>query len=892
MTSIYIDDKKYQIQNSDNLLHACLSLGFNIPYFCWHPVLGSIGSCRQCAVKEYIYINDKKISRIVMSCMTPVKEGLLISVNDNEAKSFRSSIIEMLMTNHPHDCPICEEGGNCHLQDMTVISGHNIRKYRFNKRTFISQYLGDFISHKMNRCITCYRCVRYYKDYAGGKDFNVYGISNKIYFGRLKDGPLESEFSGNLIEICPTGVFTDKISTNHYSRKWDMQYSPSVCHSCSIGCNIIIGERYGKISRIENRYNSEINNYFICDLGRFGYDYINSDNRIVYPKLYYKDSFIKLDLNNSLNKLIEIIKKSNNIIGIGSSRSSIENNFALYNLVGKKNFYNDNIEKENSCIKLMTNVLQDNNFYTPSLIEIENYDTILILGEDITQTASRMSLSIRQAINKNISNITKDTKNEKYLFITSVKNTKLDDIAEYKYFSSPEEQACFGFAIDNSINDIDHKIQFSSANAFSKIDSISKILLSSNKVLIVSGSSLLNVSIIQAAINIYLSLKKKKLNQKLGIALIPRAVNSIGLNLLSNLSLDLALKRLISSKIDTAIILENDLYRCFQKQTVDFALSKVKNLVVLDHCITNTSNKANIIFPCSSFSETTGTVLNYEGRSQRFFSSHNPNFCNDNYIIDSWRLLHKVQKRLDKSSINWNNLDDVINCLVLQFPKLLGVKFAAPSSSFRKIGQKIARSPHRYSGRTAIFSNYNIHEKSQPQDKDSMFAFSMEGSNNLNESSSHIPFVWYPGINSVHAWIKFNLFTKKSKTNISNSFLKKTSKNYVLSFNYIPDINKNNSTLFIVPYYLLFGSDEMTYKSTLIKKNTFEFIMIINQLYENKLNLTEGKKVSFICSKEKFIFNLQFSSSIKKGLAALPLGMPGIPLSLSGKTINNIRAII
>lgn len=169
MATIHVDGKEYEVNGADNLLEACLSLGLDIPYFCWHPALGSVGACRQCAVKQYQNAEDTR-GRLVMSCMTPASDGTFISIDDEEAKQFRESVVEWLMTNHPHDCPVCEEGGNCHLQDMTVMTGHSFRRYRFTKRTHRNQDLGPFISHEMNRCIACYRCVRYYKDYADGTD--------------------------------------------------------------------------------------------------------------------------------------------------------------------------------------------------------------------------------------------------------------------------------------------------------------------------------------------------------------------------------------------------------------------------------------------------------------------------------------------------------------------------------------------------------------------------------------------------------------------------------------------------------------------------------------------------------------------------------------------------
>ncbi|MER3425216.1 MAG: NADH-quinone oxidoreductase subunit G, partial [Nitrospiraceae bacterium] len=183
MARIFVDQKTYDVDEKQNLLAVCLSLGFNLPYFCWHPAMGSVGACRQCAVTQFRDEKDAQ-GRLVMACMTPAADGTRISIEHPEAKAFRASVIEWLMVNHPHDCPVCDEGGECHLQDMTVMAGHTYRRYRFKKRTYRNQYLGPFIKHDMNRCIQCYRCVRFYRDYAGGRDFNVFAIHRNVYFGR------------------------------------------------------------------------------------------------------------------------------------------------------------------------------------------------------------------------------------------------------------------------------------------------------------------------------------------------------------------------------------------------------------------------------------------------------------------------------------------------------------------------------------------------------------------------------------------------------------------------------------------------------------------------------------------------------------------------------------
>lgn len=318
MATIHVDGKEYEVNGADNLLEACLSLGLDIPYFCWHPALGSVGACRQCAVKQYQNAEDTR-GRLVMSCMTPASDGTFISIDDSEAKQFRESVVEWLMTNHPHDCPVCEEGGNCHLQDMTVMTGHSFRRYRFTKRTHRNQDLGPFISHEMNRCIACYRCVRYYKDYADGTDLGVYGARQRLL------RPPGRWHPGERVLRQPGGSLPDRrlhrqTHSERYNRKWDMQFAPSICQQCSIGCNISPGERYGELRRIENRYNGTVNRYFLCDRGRFGYGYVNLKDRPRQPVQRRGDDLITLNAEQAMQGAADILRQSKKVIGIGSPR--------------------------------------------------------------------------------------------------------------------------------------------------------------------------------------------------------------------------------------------------------------------------------------------------------------------------------------------------------------------------------------------------------------------------------------------------------------------------------------------------------------------------------------------------------------------------------------------
>ena len=232
MPNLIIDNMSVDVPAGTRVIDAAEQLGIMIPRFCYLKVLGAVGACRMCAV----HFVAGPVKGVEMSCMVEAEDGMEVSTGDAKAVDFRRQVIEWLMVNHPHDCPVCDEGGQCLLQDETVSGGHGIRRYPGLKRTYRDQHLGPFIQQEMNRCIHCYRCARFYQEYAGYRDFGVLQIGSRIFYGRYEDGALESPFAGNLVDICPTGVFTDK-PARYRARRWDMQRSPSVCINCGIGCN-------------------------------------------------------------------------------------------------------------------------------------------------------------------------------------------------------------------------------------------------------------------------------------------------------------------------------------------------------------------------------------------------------------------------------------------------------------------------------------------------------------------------------------------------------------------------------------------------------------------------------------------------------------------------------
>lgn len=883
MPTLYIDNKPFDISSGKNLLETCLTLGLDLPYFCWHPALGSVGACRQCAVKIYKDENDTK-GRIVMSCMEPVTNNQRISVEDVEAKDFREMVISWLMTNHPHDCAVCDEGGSCHLQDMTVMTGHNYRDYRFKKRTHKNQYLGPFINHEMNRCIQCYRCVRFYKDYAGGNDLDVFASRNNVYFGRAESGTLESEFSGNLSEVCPTGVFTDKTLKEHYTRKWDLTMAPSVCQHCSLGCNIIGGERYGSLRMIGNRYNGEVNGYFICDRGRFGYEFVNAETRIKQPLL----NGSVVDRAKVLAEISKSLKRAK-VIGIGSPRASLQSNFALKTLVGNEHFYHGVSDNEHDLAELAIKILKEGPARSLSMKEVEKCDAVFVLGEDLTNTAPMLALAVRQAVKQQpMEEVAKANipswhdaaareliqENKGPLFIATVHSTKLDDVADKTYHGAPDDLARLGFAVANLIDPNVSGVGSLGAELDSLAKQIADKLMKAKSPVIISGASCESRSVMKAAANIAWALHKK--NDKTGIVLTMPECNSLGLAMMGGGRLNSAFNAVLNEHADTVIIMENDLYRQGTAAVVDNFLKRCKTVIVLDHSTSPTSKKAQFVIPAGTFAESDGTIVNNEGRAQRYYQIYE----STEVIQESWRwLLYMGMNSGNVRMSQWKNFEDITKAMSNDEVLLKGVDSVSLSPSFRMPGgQRIPRAPHRYSGRTATLANVNVSEPKPPEDSDSPLSYTMEGSRELPPSSA-IPFFWSPGWNSVQSVNKYQEEVGAALRGGDPGLrLLERPGTTVEYFGGAPEAFKQSAGhLLIVSLHHIFGSDQLSAQSKSVAQRIPKPYVMISESDAKNLKIQEGARLSFDIDKQAYSLPVQVS-------AAMPVGVAGIPYGLTSRS--------
>ena len=886
--NITIDGKRYETLPDRNLLHSLLGLGFDIPHFCFHPALGSVGACRLCAVRKYRDENDKK-GRIVMSCMEPVVEGLSVSVEDEDVRNFRKAVIESLMLNHPHDCPVCDEGGECHLQDMTVMTGHNYRRYNFRKRTFKNQYLGPFVNHEMNRCIQCYRCVRFYKDYAGGKDLNVYGCHDRLYFGRSEDGVLESEFSGNLAEVCPTGVFTDKTLGKHYTRKWDLTNAPSICVHCSLGCNIIVSQRYGSVRRIMSRYNGKVNGNFICDRGRYGYEFINSESRIkhILIRSSRKTGMETADEKALYEKLSSFFSDRQKVIGVGSPRASLESNYALQKLVGEENFYGGISKKDQILTGKAIRILTEQGIYTPSLREIEKADAVLILGEDITNTAPMMALALRQASR----NATFEMAQKKHIptwqddavringdralspfFILTTQKDKLEDVAWKSVRLTPQDIARAGFAVASALNGNFPEEKDLKDEERELVTNIADELKKAKNPLIIAGIHLREESILDSAAAIARSLSGT--DKRSNLSFVFPECNSVGTALMNSKSLEEAIETVKKGNAGTVVILENNLFLRADSNAVDEFFDQCKQIVVLDHLSTETTAMADVIIPAGTFAETTGTLVNNEGRAQRFFSDIPEKYP----VLDSWRWIGKFSAFLNGKEEIIDDYHKIVQSISESIPAFRELVNLSDEQSSKLLNEKIARQTPRFSGRTAITAGIEVSEPAPPRDADSPLAYSMEGRREFPPKTL-VPYYWWPGWNSVQAFYKYtdepNGSLKGGDPGIR--LLTESQKNGGSQSNIPSGFKSRAGSFFFVPVYHIYGSEELSSRGEAVRQRMSASILYLNTTDANRIGIKNDDTAAIVLNEYKFTIKVKIEDSIPEGVAGIYERLTEIP---------------
>jgi NADH-quinone oxidoreductase subunit G len=614
MPDLIIDGLPVSVPEGTTVIEAAEALGIMIPRFCYHPALGSAGACRMCAVM----FTDGPVKGLEMSCMVKARDKMVVDTGHPEAMEFRRHIAELLMLHHPHDCPVCDEGGHCLLQDTTISCGHGIREFKGKKRTYRNQELGPLIVQEMNRCIHCYRCARYYQEFAGGRDFGPLRISGDVAYGRYAEGPLESPFAGNLVEICPTGVFTDKPS-RHKARHWDLERSPSVCLSCSLGCNTTASARYRSIVKIEARENACVNGHFLCDRGRHGYEYAGLAERPRSAQVDGRDVSMQVALTEAAKRLKAVVAEHGpgSVACLGSARQSLESQAALKMLAAKAGWtapeFTTGSHRKLNMLSAVAGLGRDLHV---SMNAIPTSDCILVVGAAPLSEAPMLALAIRQAARKGAAVAVIDPRPvEMPLDFTHIPARRHDmeaalgAVIRRAFPDSTPEDAEFLAALAS---------EMPADAAVPGWEEFADRLAQSAFPVIVCGSDIVRLSTPALAAAAAKLMARRR--GKAGFFPVLAGANAHGAALMNPdaaTSFDDVLSGIDQGRIKALICVESDpVARFADHARIQKAIHEVDLLLCVDFLPSATRWQSHVFLPCQTVFESGGSFVNQEGRVQ------------------------------------------------------------------------------------------------------------------------------------------------------------------------------------------------------------------------------------------------------------------------------------
>ena len=327
MVNLTIEGRAVRVPSGTSILEAAKVAGVLVPHYCYHPGLPVAGVCRMCLVEV------EKAPKLAPSCATAVAEGQVVHVHSPKSLEARKGVLEMLLINHPLDCPICDQAGECELQDYTYQEGRAEGRYRDPKRFNPVEDFGGDVMYVANRCILCTRCVRFMEDIAHDPVLTVAERGDRALIAKFEGEDLTHAWAGNVIDLCPVGALLSKDSLNK-ARAWELDRSASVCPHCSQGCNMIVETRDNQVVRLRPRPNDAVNKFFMCDHGRLNYRWMNRQDRVDSPLVRQHDVLAKADWDVALRVAGNLLGGKRAFV-LASPNLSNEALFLLGKLVAK-----------------------------------------------------------------------------------------------------------------------------------------------------------------------------------------------------------------------------------------------------------------------------------------------------------------------------------------------------------------------------------------------------------------------------------------------------------------------------------------------------------------------------------------------------------------------------
>jgi len=662
MVELEIDGKKVEVQEGSMVMHAAEKLGTYIPHFCYHKKLSIAANCRMCLV------DVEKAPKAMPACATPVTQGMIVRTKTDKATKAQKSVMEFLLINHPLDCPICDQGGECQLQDLAVGYGSSSSRYEEEKRVVFHKDIGPLISmQEMSRCIHCTRCVRFGQEIAGQMEL---GMSNRGEHSEIEaflGHTVDSELSGNMIDVCPVGALTSK-PFRYQARTWELSRRKTISPHDSTGANLIAQVKNNQVLRVVPLENESINECWIADRDRFSYEALSSDARLTSPMIKQDNVWRTVDWQTALEYIAHGIKHiqkdhDNQSIGLlASPHSTLEELYLgakLMRALGSDNVDSRLRVRDFSGDKELSTKALHAHWLGRSIESLSHLQRVLVVGSNLRKDHPLLAQRIRQAARRGAQVNALNAQQKDWAMPVKNSFTALasnwvaalsliaESVAKAKGVQSPVAVL--------SASAVMNELLSTNPQALMQATHIAESLLGGEHKAVLLG----NAAAHHPRATSILALANWIAEQTgASVGFLSEAANTVGAQLVGAVP--------ANSGMNTRSMIESDklkaLFILGSEPEFDCAdgLKSVEHLAKKDMVVTMSAFKANtqfsdVLLPIAPFSETPGTFINTEGRAQSFHAVVRP--LGD--TRPAWKVLRVLANLFELNGFEYETIEDV-----------------------------------------------------------------------------------------------------------------------------------------------------------------------------------------------------------------------------------------
>ncbi|WP_426144881.1 NADH-quinone oxidoreductase subunit NuoG [Polaromonas sp. DSR2-3-2] len=648
MVEIQLDGQKVEVVEGSTVMHAAEKAGTYIPHFCYHKKLSIAANCRMCLV------DVEKAPKPMPACATPVTQGMVVHTKNDKAIRAQKGVMEFLLINHPLDCPICDQGGECQLQDLAVGYGAGESRYQEEKRTVFHKDVGPLISmQEMSRCIHCTRCVRFGQEVAGVMELGMSHRGEHAEIETFVGMSVDSELSGNMIDLCPVGALTSK-PFRYSARTWELSRRKSVSPHDSTGANLIVQVKHDKVMRVLPLENEAVNECWIADRDRFSYEALNTDDRLLSPMLKQGGQWKTVDWQTALEYVANGLKQIKSEYGadsigtLASPHSTLEELHLAASLMRALGSENIDYRLRNAEFTFSSSV----RWLGTSIASLSQLQRVLVVGSNLRKDHPLFALRIRQSVRNGcalnaVNSVAELASADAWAM--PLANTI---VAQSEDWAQVLADVATAVAADKGV------AAPAAGQASDTAKAMAASLLGGERKAILLGNAAAhhaNASSLLALAN--------WIGEQTGasVGYLTEAANTVGAQLVNAMpgSSGLNASQMLGGMLKAVILLNNEPeFDSAAGKRAEGSLDSAQMVVTLSPFKAN-MDFSDVLLPIAPFTETPGTFVNAEGRAQSFHAVVKPR----GETRPGWKVLRVLANMLNLSGFDFESSQDVFKSI-------------------------------------------------------------------------------------------------------------------------------------------------------------------------------------------------------------------------------------